>query len=163
MSETDPGPSGGVTVTVIEGSPPGRDRKLTPHGMGKTCPDCATERPDWIDKCPTCATARAAMEREANTKYEATMEKLTAAMRTAVMMLAIVSDEDLDWIEKTIQRADTMSFFLVAGSDFPDASRRLADQRELLRIVREVRKWGRLKQGPAGLSAEEMLLGGWTE
>ena len=86
------------------------------------------------------------------------MTQLTDAMRTALLSVSTVPDEDLDWMEETIRRADTLSFFLVSGIDFPNANERLEDQKELLKLVRAVKAWGKTKVWP-GIKVEIAVLG----
>ena len=93
-----------------------------------------------------------------NDEYTETMEQLVAAVRTvAFMSEAAATDEELKHLSETIERADDAGMFMVRPIDYPAAMRNLDDQRRVIALHREIRKFYRDMEGKA---AAEMFAKG---
>ena len=69
-------------------------------------------------------------------KYEDEMDIVVGALLMAKMMLEGLPDDSLDELEKAVQDADSMAFIMVAPTEFNATTKRLEDQKEVLRWAR---------------------------
>ena len=71
--------------------------------------------------------------------YKLNMDLVVAALRAASTIALALTDEDLDELERTLQKADALGFVLVVPIDFPQAMDNIRYQREALAMVRKLR------------------------
>ena len=71
--------------------------------------------------------------------YRETMDTLVQALRTAVLMASIVSDEDLDAMDETIRRDGAMRVFTRPPVDFGRDTANLELQTKVVKLHRDLR------------------------
>ena len=80
---------------------------------------------------------KTALEQER--KFKLKMEDIVAAFRVFNQMVATVTDEDLEWMRETCERAHGMSIFLTIPFELEATEARLQEQLQLLQFVRNAR------------------------
>lgn len=71
------------------------------------------------------------------------MNDLCQSLGMAYHLASVVTDEDLDHLAEAIERADTLSFMLVKPLDFGKTQQSLDQQRAVLKIHRDIRRFVR--------------------
>ena len=68
--------------------------------------------------------------------YEEEMDMVIDALRMAELMLIALPDNSLDELEKTVRAADSMAFIMVAPLELDATTKRLKDQKQVLKWAR---------------------------
>lgn len=91
-------------------------------------------------------------------EFTGDMAHLINALRVSLTLLTMVDNKRLEYLDKTISKADTLAFILVRPVDFPQANDNLAMQRRLLEWVRDTRQCLR---DIINIKGKENIFTGW--